>query len=64
MGYNGSGVARASYAGCQLAHQMLGNTDALSAWSELSFERMPFRSFAPLGVKIAMTWKRFQDSYS
>ncbi|MDH3700885.1 MAG: FAD-binding oxidoreductase [Alphaproteobacteria bacterium] len=64
MGYNGSGVARASYAGCQLARQMLGSTDALSAWTELSFERMPFRSFAPLGVKIAMTWKRFQDSYS
>jgi glycine/D-amino acid oxidase-like deaminating enzyme len=61
MGYNGSGVARASHAGHQVALQMLGNTEDLSAWNELAFEKLPFRSFARLGVSLAIRWKRWQD---
>ena len=64
MGYCGSGVARASHAGHQVALQMLGETDRLTAWNELAFERMPFRSFAKLGVRVATAWKRWQDSRS
>ena len=64
MGYNGSGIARASHAGHQVGLQMLGELDQLSAWNELAFERMPFRSFARLGVKLATAWKRMQDSRS
>ena len=64
MGYNGSGVARASHAGHQVALQMLGQADALTAWNELAFERLPFHAFNRLGVRIAVTWKRLQDRYS
>jgi glycine/D-amino acid oxidase-like deaminating enzyme len=64
MGYNGSGVARASHAGHQVALQILGQADALSAWNELAFERLPFHAFNRLGVRIAITWKRLQDRYS
>ena len=64
MGYNGSGVARASHGGHQVALQMLGNTEDLSAWNELTFEKLPFRSFARLGVDVAIRWKRWQDTRS
>ncbi|MCH9673715.1 MAG: FAD-binding oxidoreductase [Gammaproteobacteria bacterium] len=63
-GYNGSGVARASHAGYQTALQMLGNSEDLTAWNDLAFEKLPFRSFARLGVSAAIAWKRWQDSRS
>lgn len=63
-GYNGSGVARASHAGHQVALQMLGNTEDLTAWNELAFEALPFRSFSRLGVRLAVAWKRWQDTRS
>jgi glycine/D-amino acid oxidase-like deaminating enzyme len=62
MGYNGSGVARASHAGHQVALQVLGKTEELSAWNALAFDALPFRSFARLGVKVATSWKRWQDT--
>ena len=62
MGYNGSGVARASHAGHQLALQMLDEKQALTAWNELEFQKLPFRAFARLGVGIAISYKRWQDS--
>jgi glycine/D-amino acid oxidase-like deaminating enzyme len=62
MGYNGSGVARASHAGHQVALQMLGETQDLSAWNDLAFKKLPFRSFARLGVSLAIRWKRWQDT--
>ncbi len=64
MGYNGSGIARASHGGHQVALQMLGETEELTAWNALAFEPLPFRAFARLGVGIAMTWKRWQDTRS
>ncbi|MEM7403834.1 MAG: FAD-binding oxidoreductase [Pseudomonadota bacterium] len=64
MGYNGSGVARASHGGHQVALQMLGQSDDLTAWNALAFERFPFRPFARLGVSLAITWKRWQDRRS
>lgn len=64
MGYNGSGVARASHAGHQVALQMLGQADALTAWNKLTFEHLPFHAFNRLGVRIAVSWKRLQDRYS
>lgn len=62
MGYNGSGVARASHAGYQTALQMLGNSEDLTAWNDLAFEKLPFRAFSRLGVSAAITLKRWQDS--
>ena len=64
MGYNGSGVARASHAGHQVALQMLGLSKELTAWNALAFERLPFRAFSRLGVAIAINWKRWQDRRS
>ena len=64
MGYNGSGIARASHGGHQVALQMLGETEEVSAWNELAFEPLPLRSFARLGVSIAINWKRWQDTRS
>ena len=64
MGYAGSGVARASHAGHQVALQMLGQSDHLTAWNALRFDPMPFRAFARLGVRIATNWKRLQDTRS
>jgi glycine/D-amino acid oxidase-like deaminating enzyme len=64
IGYNGSGIARSSHAGHQVGLQMLGQRDQLSAWNELAFERFPFRSFASLGIKLAIAWKRAQDRRS
>jgi glycine/D-amino acid oxidase-like deaminating enzyme len=64
LGYNGSGVARASHGGHQAALQMLGNTEDLTAWNDLGFEKLPFRSFARLGVSAAILWKQWQDARS
>ncbi len=63
-GYNGSGVARASHAGHQVALQMLGEADGLTAWNRLTFQKYPLRSFARLGAGIAISWKRWQDQRS
>jgi glycine/D-amino acid oxidase-like deaminating enzyme len=62
MGYCGSGIARASHGGHQVGLQMLGSEGAHTAWNDLPFEPMPFRRFARLGVQVATTWKRFQDT--
>ena len=64
MGYNGSGVARASHGGHQVALQMLGESDELTAWNALNFERFPFHALSKLGVSVAITWKRWQDRRS
>ena len=62
MGYNGSGVARASHAGHQVALQMLGEKGALTAWNELAFGQWPMHRFSSLGVRLGIAWKRFQDT--
>lgn len=59
MGYCGSGVARASHGGHQMALQMLGDPAGATAWNDLRFEPMPFRRYARIGVKVATQWKRF-----
>ena len=64
MGYCGSGIARASHGGHQVALQMLGDPAGDTAWNELQFAAMPFRRFARLGVQVATHWKRFLDSRS
>ncbi len=61
LGYCGSGVARASYAGRQAALQILGRPEGMSAWNDLHFGAMPLRGFAPLGVLVVTHWKRFLD---
>ncbi len=63
LGYCGSGVARASYAGHRVALQMLGRAEGMTAWNELQFDTMPFRGFAPLGVRVVTHWKRFLDRH-
>jgi len=62
IGYCGSGVARASYAGYKVAQQMLENPGSETAWNKLAFKTMPFRSFARTGVQMVTRWKRVRDS--
>jgi glycine/D-amino acid oxidase-like deaminating enzyme len=62
MGYCGSGVARASYAGYKVAHQILESPGSATAWNKLVFKTIPFRSFARTGVQIATQWKRVRDA--
>ncbi|MBT6202017.1 MAG: FAD-binding oxidoreductase [Bacteroidetes Order II. Incertae sedis bacterium] len=61
IGYCGSGVARASYAGYKVAQQMLESPGSETAWDKLVFKTMPFRSFARTGVRIVTQWKRARD---
>jgi len=61
MGYCGSGVARASYAGYKVANQILESPGSATAWNKLVFKTIPFRSFARTGVQIATQWKRARD---
>ena len=39
-------VSRVSHAGHQVALQMLGEADDLTAWNRLTFQKYPLRSFA------------------
>ena len=52
------------HAGHQVALQMLGEADDLTAWNRLTFQKYPLRSFARLGAGIAISWKRWQDQRS
>jgi glycine/D-amino acid oxidase-like deaminating enzyme len=61
VGYSGSGVATASYAGYKVAQQMVESPGSETAWNRPAFKAMPFRSFAHTGVQTATQWKRIQD---
>ena len=61
IGYCGSGVARASYAGYKVAQQMVESSGSETAWNKLVFKTIPFRSFARTGVQIVTQWKRVRD---
>lgn len=52
--YNGTGVARASWLGSRVAHQMMGSAEGDTVYSDLSFETRPYFHgrawFYPLAV--------------
>ena len=61
LGFCGSGVARASYIGHQLARQILGEPAGATAWDDLDFRPFRFHAAHRLGVPLASNWKRLRD---
>lgn len=53
-GYNGTGVARSSWLGGQIANQMLGNSLGKTVYSELSFETRPYFNGKPWFLPLAV----------
>lgn len=62
-GYNGTGVARASWLGSRVAHQMLGNDIGKTVYSELNFNSRPFFNGKPWFLPLAVWYYGMLDKW-
>lgn len=63
MGYCGSGVARASYFGNKLGYKILGNSEGLTAFDDLSFNSKLFYTGNPWFMPAVLNWHRLADRW-
>ena len=63
MGYCGSGVARASYFGNKLGHNILGDGEGRTAFDDLSFDSKPFYNGNSWFMPAVLNWHRFADRW-
>jgi glycine/D-amino acid oxidase-like deaminating enzyme len=61
MGYNGSGVAMATYLGHKTAQRILGKTDARTAFDDLEFPAPAWYSGTPWFLPLVAAWYRVRD---
>ena len=62
-GYNGTGVARASWLGSRVAHQMLGSDLGKTVYSELKFSSRPFFNGKPWFLPLAVWYYGMLDKW-
>jgi glycine/D-amino acid oxidase-like deaminating enzyme len=62
-GYNGTGVARASWLGSRVAHQMLGNDLGKTVYSDLDFGTRPFFNGKPWFLPLAVWYYGMLDKW-
>lgn len=62
-GYNGTGVARASWLGSRIANRMLGNDDGKTIYSELAFPSRPFYNGKPWFLPLAVWYYGMLDRW-
>ncbi len=62
-GYNGTGVARASWLGSRVAHQMLGSDLGKTVYSELKFSSRPFYNGKPWFLPLAVWYYGMLDKW-
>ncbi|APO66326.1 FAD dependent oxidoreductase protein [Rhizobium gallicum] len=62
-GYNGTGVARASWLGGKVANEMLGNDQRKTVYSELSFETRPYFNGKPWFLPLAVWYYGMLDKW-
>lgn len=62
-GYNGTGVARASWLGSRIAHQMLGSDLGKTVYSELNFASRPFFNGKPWFLPLAVWYYGMLDKW-
>lgn len=60
-GYCGSGVTRSIYFGMKLAHKILREPNAETAFDDLPFAPVPFKPFAGHVANILTKWYSYQD---
>lgn len=60
-GYNGTGVARASWLGRQVAHRMLGSEEGRTVYSDLKFESRPYFNGSPWFLPLAVRYYGMLD---
>lgn len=62
-GYNGSGVARASWLGHKIAQRMLGEADPASAYADLPFRTRPLYRGRPWFLPLAVLFYEMLDRW-
>jgi glycine/D-amino acid oxidase-like deaminating enzyme len=62
-GYNGTGVARASWLGSRVAHQMLGSDQGKTVYSDLKFASRPYYSGRPWFLPLAVWYYGMRDKW-
>ncbi|WP_019936495.1 FAD-binding oxidoreductase [Bordetella sp. FB-8] len=62
-GYNGTGVARASWLGHKIAHQMLGSDLGKTVYSDLKFETRPYFHGKPWFLPLAVGFYGMLDKW-
>ena len=62
-GYNGTGVARASWLGHQAALRMLGSDSARTVYTELDFKTRPLYRGRPWFLPLVVQWYELRDRW-
>ena len=62
-GYNGTGIARASWFGHKIAQRMLGSADAASAYADLPFRSRPLYYGKPWFLPLAVLFYEMRDRW-
>jgi glycine/D-amino acid oxidase-like deaminating enzyme len=62
MGYNGTGVALASYIGEHVADQVLGRTPDAGLLGQLPLPTVPLYPIREIGVRLVAGWYQFLDA--
>lgn len=63
VGYNGTGLARASWLGSRVAHQMLGADVGKTVYSDLKFDSRPFFNGKPWFLPLAVWYYGMLDRW-